>query len=88
VYKDTREFYITFRDVVYSVTPVLPTEVDDMSVWVIELGKDELKSTNPLTIFQSSFQMTKVTELFPWQNPINQSEPLPGYKIKFNYSRY
>ncbi len=84
--KDTREFYITFRKVAYSVTPVLPKEVNNLSIWEIELEDNELKPT--LTIFHTSFQMTRVTGLLPWQEPADPKKTRPGYQLQFQDCSY
>jgi hypothetical protein len=89
VYESTRAAYIIFRGVAYSLTPALPTNVSDMSIWAIQLDeKNNPKTTNPLTIFNTSFQMTQISGCFPWQDPSDTSKTLTGYKIQNHHCGY
>ena len=89
VYESTRAAYIIFRGVAYSLTPALPTDVDDVSIWAIQLDENNNpKTTNPLTIFKTSFQMTQISGCFPWQDPSDTSQTLPGFKIQNHHCGY
>jgi hypothetical protein len=94
--ENTRELYITFRGVAYSAAPVLPMDVNDFSVWMIHLVKDEPRMTNPLQIFYNyyetranplNFQLSEVG-YFPWQDPKKSQETRSRYTIKTHDCKY